>query len=977
MRPNYFFITNLKFITKFSGMNFLKSCFFLLTCLVITGKISAQIKNTGLPQIKNYKRSEYSGDTQNWGIDQDSNDNLYFANNAGLLQFDGSAWSKFNLPNHPSVRSLKIGDSNKIYIGGYNEFGYFKADEKGKLKYRSLLPLLNESNRKQIDFVWKIHQFKNEIIFQSFERAYIYDGKKIRQLEAPDRFQFSFTVMNRLYFQDISSGLLEFKNNLLVPVQGTAGLNATEVWGIFALREDKLLIATQNKGIFIYTNDTLLPWNTDAGFFLKQNGCLGGVSIKDNFIVFNSVLDGIIISDSAGKIVQHIHQHNGLQNNTVLTSIIDHKDNLWLGLDNGIDFINESSPLTYFGPGYNISTVYASIVYKENLYVATNRGLFYKPWNKPDNKNSFTLIEGTTGQAWNIQVIDEELFCAHNRGLLLIAGGKVIKSLDAKGYWGVKKIPNQPNLFIASQYNGFAVFEKKQQRWAFKNYVEGLNKSASTFEIEGENVWLIKDDLLYQLKLNADFTRFKSVKTNQNLSDSVKGISGIHFLNNKVYFQSGNHFYLFLQQLDLFKEDKKITDVFKDLPTIRFLYQDADRNIWYVYEKSLGVLKKTENDGFQNIAAPFSNLKGNLVLDYLSVNVVDPQNIFIGMTDGLAHVNSAVINNALSIPKAYVRSISFTGDTIFFANSGSKSTVEYKIPYKSNNVKFTFSSPMYENAGNIEFSCRLEGFNNEWSDWTTLNIKEYTNLQEGDYKMNVKVRNSFGVSSEPDSVSFVIAPPFYRHTLAYLFYLAAAVFSFFILRQRIKIKIRKNKYYEKIEQRKLYLEKEAKIKLEQSELEKEIEKLKVEKLKIELLSKDKELVNNSFAAAKKNKVLNGIIQKIKTINNDSVDESTRNQLNKLNKSLIKELDADKSWTDLEKHIKNVHFDFLKRLKDRYPGISSRELDLSTYLLLNMSSKEIAEIMNISIAGVELARYRLRKKMGLSREENLVSFLMSV
>jgi DNA-binding CsgD family transcriptional regulator len=958
-------------------MNFLKSCFFLLACIVIIGKISAQIKNIGLPQIKNYKRSEYNGDTQNWGIDQDSNDNLYFANNAGLLQFDGSAWSKFNLPNHPSVRSLKIGDSNKIYIGGYNEFGYFKADEKGKLKYRSLLPLLNENNRKQIDFIWKIHQFKNEIIFQSFERAYIYDGKKIRQLEAPDRFQFSFTVMNRLYFQDISSGLLEFKNNVLVPVQGTAGLNATEVWGIFALRDDKLLIATQNKGVFTYANDTLLSWNTDAGFFLKQNGCLGGVSIKDNFIVFNSVLEGIIISDSSGKIVQHIHQHNGLQNNTVLTSIIDHKDNLWLGLDNGIDFINENSPLSYLGFSYNISTVYASVVYKQNLYVATNRGLFYKPWNKPDNKNSFKLVEGTTGQAWNIQVIDDELFCSHNRGLFLISDSRVIKILDNRGYWGIKKIPERRNLFIGSHYTGFSVFEKQRQQWAYKNYVEGLNKSASTFEIDKENIWIIKDDLLYQLKLNNDLTRFKSVKTHQNLSDSVKGISGIHFLNNKIYFQSSNHFYTFLQELDLFKEDKKITGLFKDLPAIRFLYQDADANIWYVYEKSLGILKKTANDGFQNIAAPFSNLKGNLVLDYLSVNVVDHQNIFIGMTDGLAHVNSVLVSNAASVPKAHVRSMLFQGDTIVFGNSSTKSISEYKIPYKSNNIKFTFSSTMYENAGNIEFSFKLDGFNNEWSDWTTLSIKEYTNLHEGNYKMNVKVRNSFGVSSEPDSVSFTVSPPFYRHTLAYLFYFAAVFFSIFLLRQRIKIKIRKNKYYEKIEQRKLYLEKEAKIKLEQSELEKEIEKLKVEKLKIELLSKDKELVNNSFAAAKKNKVLNGVIQKIKTINNDSVDESTRNQLNKLNKSLSKELDADKSWTDLEKHIKNVHFEFLKRLKDKYPGISCRELDLSTYLLLNMSSKEIAEIMNISIAGVELARYRLRKKMGLSREENLVSFLMSI
>lgn len=128
---------------------------------------------------------------------------------------------------------------------------------------------------------------------------------------------------------------------------------------------------------------------------------------------------------------------------------------------------------------------------------------------------------------------------------------------------------------------------------------------------------------------------------------------------------------------------------------------------------------------------------------------------------------------------------------------------------------------------------------------------------------------------------------------------------------------------------------------------------------------------------KKNKLLNGIIHKLKDINIESFDESTKFQFSKLNKSIIKEVNVDKSWKDLEKHIKSVHFDFLKRLKEKYPLISPREMDLSTYLLMNMSTKEIAEIMNISNGGVELARYRLRKKLDLTKKENLVGFLMSI
>src|SRR5690606_7589459 len=118
---------------------------------------------------------------------------------------------------------------------------------------------------------------------------------------------------------------------------------------------------------------------------------------------------------------------------------------------------------------------------------------------------------------------------------------------------------------------------------------------------------------------------------------------------------------------------------------------------------------------------------------------------------------------------------------------------------------------------------------------------------------------------------------------------------------------RKKEYYKTIEQRKIYLEKESKIRQEQHQMEKEIEKLNRDKLQTNLLSKDKELVSNSLQVAKKNKVLNGFIHKLKEIDAQSMNEETRFQFNKLKKSIIKEVSTDKSWKDLEKHIKNVHF----------------------------------------------------------------------
>ncbi|WP_341694896.1 triple tyrosine motif-containing protein [Flavobacterium calami] len=936
------------------------------------------MKNIGMPNLKNYKRTEYKGGTQNWSIDQDKNGNLYFANNSGLIQFDGSTWKKYALPNNTAIRSLKIDDSGKIFVGGNNEFGYFKADEKGELKYFSLSKLIRNKDSQNINLIWRIHVFNGEVIFQSFTKAFFYKNNTLNVLNAPKKFQFSFVINKRLFFQDKVLGLLEYKNKKLYPLKGTTVLNDKEVWAIFPLRDNKILLATLEKGLFVYDYNSVKEWNTEANTFIKRNTSLGGSIIKDKFIILNSVLNGIIICDLNGKIIQHLNRQKGLQNNTILTSFVDSKNNIWLGLDNGITFINENSPFTYFDYSYNIGTVYASVLHQNKLYVATNQGLFYHSWNTSFTDEPFNRVEGTIAQAWNIQVINNTLLCSSNSGALVVKHNKVSKILDTKGYFGFKKIPGHPEYVIGESYNGFSVFKITPSTVEFVNQIQGFDETTNTFEVELDNdyLWLKKNPYLYRMELSDDLKRFESVKKYTQVSAINKGIGSLQLINDKVYFQSKNHFYRFSADQDGFFEDRKMSRLFNKIPVINTLIQDSKGNLWYSFNESLGVLEKSGGGKYIRKEAPFCNLTGNLVNNYISVNTIDSNNIFIGLTDGLTHYDAEISNNFITKPIAFIESFSFPGDTILTGNLeiGDK---QYCLPYRDNHVKFTFSSPTFENQENVSYSYKLEPFEDTWRSWSPLSIKEYTNLREGNYIMKLRSKNSFGVVSDISQIKFIISPPWYRHYLAYLIYILLIITGIYVISNRIKLKIRKNKYYETIEQRRLYLEKEAKIRHEQHELEKEIEKLKSDKLQIKILAKDKELVNNSLQVVKKNKTLNTIISKLKEIDTNILDDSTKTEFNKLHKSIVKEVNTDKSWKDLEKHIKNVHFDFLKRLKEKYPTISPRELDLSTYLLMNMSTKEIAEIMNISNGGVELARYRLRKKLGLNKKENLIGFLMSI
>ena len=958
-------------------MNFIKT--YLITFLLVIGTTltSAQKNVIGIPSIKNYDKSEYRSGTQNWDIDQDKNGNVYFANQNGLLQFDGLTWRVYKVADCLALRSVRVDDNTgRIYVGGYSEFGYFESGKNGHLIYTSLSDLITDSDFVVSDYTWKIHIYKDDMIFQSFSGAYFYKNNQISSLKAPNRFQFSFMVENTLYFQDVKDGILEYKNGFLIPLKGTNVLNDSEIWGMFSMPNQKLLITTLEKGLFIYENEKINSWNTEANTFIKQNGSLGGAFLNNNTFVLNSVLNGMIVCDLNGKIIQHIDIKKGLQNNTVLKSFIDDKNDLWLGLDNGITFVNVNSPFTFFDSSYNLSTVYASVIYEDILYAATNQGVFYHELNSSFLDNTFTKLKGITAQSWNIQVIDNELVCANNNGAYIIKGKHVVKKIDDKGYYALKKIPSNSNFIIGANYGGFSLFEKTKSGLEFKGPIEGFNNSTIFFELDDTFLWLLRDGHLYKMRLDKNYKKFTSVEKISQLNPTKNNINSLQKINGKVNFESNNKFYTYDKEKNQFNEALGLSNLFKKCPPINYVKEDAYGNLWYTTGETLGVYLKDSHGNYKNSQAIFSNLTGNLVSNYLTINASDPETFFIGTANGLAKYNSELDNNFEIKPKVYLRSFIYAQDTIILGNPFEKKR-DYTMPYTQNNVKFTFSSPEFENSKNLTFSYMLDFFDSKWSNWSNTSVKEYTNLREGNYIMKVKARNSFGKESDISALNFTVNSPWYRHYLAYISYILLFALAVRIIYVLVKLRYRKREYYKTIEQRKIYLEKESKIREKQYNLEKQIEKLNREKLQTKIRAKDKELVNNSLQVAKKNKILNSILQKLENMEENSFNKINKIQFNALKKNIVKEIKLDNSWKDLEKHIKNVHFDFLKRLKEKCPTITPRELDLSTFLLINMSSKEISEVMNISIKGVDISRYRLRKKLGLSRNQNLTGYLLSI
>jgi DNA-binding CsgD family transcriptional regulator len=177
-------------------------------------------------------------------------------------------------------------------------------------------------------------------------------------------------------------------------------------------------------------------------------------------------------------------------------------------------------------------------------------------------------------------------------------------------------------------------------------------------------------------------------------------------------------------------------------------------------------------------------------------------------------------------------------------------------------------------------------------------------------------------------------------------------------------------------------EKELRVKEQEYEqqsllAEKEIIRLKNEKLETEKLSLDKELANQTLSIVNKNKFLSRINQEIKRVSDETSDGLVKSRMAVLKKRIDKEIDNQHQKKIFESYFEEVHAGFFERLKEKFPQLSPKDLTLCAYIRMNMSTKEIATLLNISDRGVEISRYRLRKKLGITREVNLSTFLLNI
>lgn len=945
-----------------------------------------QVKHVGLPLINNFPRTVYKASTQNWAITQASNGIMYFGNNDGLLEFDGQHWSLYRMPNNSIVRSvMAVGDT--IYTGAYEELGFFAHDKQGRLVYNSLTYLVPDEYR-SFDEVWKIFRVPSGIVFQTFRTLMIYDGSQMRFISPRNLFGHAYQVGNDIFITDASAGLAKLRKNNIELVSAEQRFKQNELRCVMPLSGGALLLGFINDGLFVLENGTLKPWNTDINREIRQNIIFSGIRLSNGLLVFGTIQNGIYIANEQGQVLQQVNRFKGLLNNTVLSMAEDRDGNIWLGLDNGIDYVEVNSPLSVFDHTFHIESTYASLVHNGLLYVGTNQGLYYAPLEKLDNKHRlstvFNLVKGTEGQVWSLTVIDGQLLCGHNFGLFLVQGGNSLRLADDRGYWTVLPWDQQADTLLCGTYNGLSVLVREGTGWKYSWKLKEFNESSRSMARSGNTLWIAHGYRgLFRVEVDAKLQKVHSTRLYYNERGLPAELPyGVHNLDNRIVFNTVDGFKSYDTKTDSFVADNKLSRLFGN-KQVNYITADHFGNYWYFAGGRFGLMRLMEDGNYNDITTPFNRINDMIIISYENLYVHDSRNVFIGTKNGLLHYDPMFRRKQQAGQTVLLREIVFHGNAqnqqLFNLNQQKAAELfnqsALTMPYSLNDVTLRFSSPVYEATGSTEFSFRLKGFDRDWSAWNKLTYKEYTNLPEGKYQFEVRTSVPGGGAGEMYSFPFEILPPFYRTVWAYIIYVVILIIivlgNVVVLQRRIALSVSQAR--EKHEQE---LQDQQRVFREQSLLaEKEIMNLRNDALQNEVVHKNKELANTTLHLIHKNKILNIIKANLVQFNDSSLSARKKDELETVIARINRELKNERFQKLFDETFDRVHDDFLIRLKNKHPELTPRELRLCALLRMNLSTKEIAPLMNISVRGVEIGRYRLRKKLNLERDENLLDYLI--
>ncbi len=932
------------------------------------------------PKVSVFAKSDYSGGTQNWDIERDHLGRVFIANNEGLLVYNGINWHLYPVPNKTIIRSIALDLNGRLYAGAQDEFGYYEADDWGQLVFTSLKNKL-PSYVKSFADVWNIEVIDQEVFFMTSQFVFRYFNNEMTCFK-PQSVWYSLNKHhNKLITQDKQKGVLLFKNKGWETIIEQASLPKDfQITDIKPFGKDTSIVSTSGNGLFIFTNNTLYPYLINP--LIKEKHFTTLEIIDNNSFLVGSYNSGLYKIDKSGQILGHVSSKQGLVSNTIRCIYSGFDGSSWIGMDNSIALIDWNNSIFHINPmSFNNGSGHSVTSLNGNLYFALSTGLQFM--KLPINSDLETISNEPQiildGLTWNVASWANQLLVSRDDGLWRIDKDNASIISKTTGFWTFKPIKDGTSQkLVFGNYFGIQLFNDEFGEIKYHNHIKNFTESSRYLEVDNENLW-VSHPYHGLFKINLKTNNIKKYTVKDGLPFELD--NHVFKLKDKIVFATTKGIYELDNNNEKILPSVQYQKIFGIRP-IRYLKEGFDGNIWFVQDKMLGIAEyKDSKYAIKYIPELFNHVLSG----FENIYCFNSEQTIIGSDIGFYNINYKKYANQNFSYNTYISSITVFGNgnsTIYggYNKPLKNKSLNISIPYQSNSIRFSFATSFLRHKPLIEFSYYLEGYEKTWSKWGSLNEKDYTNLREGNYTFHLKSRHGPSNEFKEISYSFDIKAPWYRSIWAYFLYLLIIVTVIYILlvlqKKKLQIKEQKRMHKAKLkfeeDQRQISL----KHQLELEKNEKAIIQLTNENLQAEIKHKSEDLASTAMNLLQKKSFLGKLsaeLNKLISLYKDQVDTS---EIRKILRQLKSDEKLDEEWEKFSIQVKNVQSEFLNALKKVYPDLNSNELKLCAYLRMNLSSKEIAQLFSISVRGVEISRYRLRKKLKLQTHQDLFEFLIN-
>ena len=922
----------------------------LLFVVIVLAQFSLE---AGIPDIVNFSAKDYASHSINYGMVQDSNGVMYIGNAYCVLEYDGQFWRKIPVSDDKSALSLAISERGVIYVGSSSEFGYLHRNEKGITSYISLKEKLPDF---EIGEILDLACTGDQVYFRNLHQTFCYQDDSVYVLNPYDKDHLNYFL-----------GKLDRK---VVGFLHGSGLFQTVDHKVFFLNNyNKDIIL---KGIARFGKDTLLVTHNQIRLgqksipiqqLVKQ---AEGIEFTDLHVVNDREFlvgtngAGLFHFETTGQLITRYTTEQGLQDNFIHSLFEDQQGNVWLAYNNGIGVIKWKSPIRYVTAAQGIEGMgYSGLIKQDTLFLGTSRGLFFLPdyrRNLPRQK-PFQKIDGVGHTVYDIGLNRGELIICEAAETYRLKGVKPVMLSPNFWYgaWVWRNDPKDNRSAFVGTYLGVSRYEFVNGHWKFMNHVAGFEESSRVFEIDERGIiWVVQGNKgLYRVSLSHNGDSAISVI---NYADQMKTTSSYF---NDIFRLEGKIFVTTYGGVYSLSGDSLVREhAFDELKEKAFRIRKYNENgIYAIYDDRAHLLKK-EADKWQISSSPLTDVKSLLVGSAEFFYELAPNFHLIGTQNGFATYQSTN-NEALSARPCLIRKIELLnaeGDSTLFHHHPA---VAPSLSYQNNNIRITYAIPRFGENDQISYETQL--FKNDRAlhsfQLASVNFKEYTNLKEGTYVFKVRAKKGSEILGTT-TLNFSIQAPWYRSTLAYAFYMFLGVLAIMWV-------------YRSFLQQKQKLEAEKRRELEIKE------KLhRAEKLELELKSKENELAYMALTYAQKKDLLSNLNLQINKISKELPHEE-QVKLRSVKSVLSGTQDDESNWQNFQVHFDEKNDNFFQKLKEKEKRMSESNLLFCSYVRMGKPNKEIADLLNVSVAAVEKRKYRLKKKWNLPDDTSFTEFLRNL